>query len=127
MKLVKQTKLVFVEGRSDKVYEVDLCEVGASRFVVNFRYGKRGAALKDGSKTVAPVARDEAERVFDKLVRSKRDAGYTDEASAPAARPASAARPTEPPPRAPGTVPVGQDGRPGSTCPAHPRAARHSG
>jgi hypothetical protein len=39
MKLIKQTRLVFVEGKSDKVYEVDLCEVGANQFVVNFRYG----------------------------------------------------------------------------------------
>jgi hypothetical protein len=69
MKLIKQTRLVFVEGKSDKVYEVDLCEVGANQFVVNFRYGKRGAALKDGSKTVAPVKRDEADRVFAKLVQ----------------------------------------------------------
>ena len=57
MKLVKQTKLVFVEGRSEKVYEIDLCEVGTNQFVVNFRYGKRGGPLKDGSKTVAPVKR----------------------------------------------------------------------
>ena len=90
MRLVKQTKLVFVEGRSDKVYEVDLCEVGANQFVVNFRYGKRGSALKDGSKTVAPVKRDEAERVFDKLARSKLDAGYVEEGAAPAARAAPA-------------------------------------
>jgi hypothetical protein len=65
MRLVKQTRLVFVEGRSDKVYEVDLCEVGTNQFVVNFRYGKRGAALKDGSKTAAPVKLADAERVFD--------------------------------------------------------------
>jgi hypothetical protein len=106
MKLIKQTKLVFVEGRSDKVYEVDLCEVGTNQFVVNFRYGKRGTALKDGSKTVAPVKRDEADRVFAKLVQSKIEAGYQEEG---AARPAP--KPSAPPPPAPGTVPVGQDRR----------------
>jgi predicted DNA-binding WGR domain protein len=94
MKLVKQTRLVFREGRSDKVYEIDLCEVGASQFVVNFRYGKRGSALKDGSKTVAPVKRDEAERVFDKLARSKLDAGYVEEGAAPAARATPGPAPT---------------------------------
>ena len=104
MKLIKQTKLVFVEGKSDKVYEIDLCEVGANQFVVNFRYGKRGAALKDGSKTVAPVKRPEADKVFDKLVQSKRDAGYTDEGATATARTAA-------PPAAPGTLPVGQDPR----------------
>ena len=113
MKLVKQTKLVFAEGRSDKVYEVDLCEVGTNQFVVNFRYGKLGGPLKDGSKTVAPVKRDEADRVFDKLVRSKIDSGYVDASTArPAAAsaPTSAARAAAPPP-APGTVPVSRDAR----------------
>ncbi|HRG99357.1 MAG TPA: WGR domain-containing protein, partial [Polyangiaceae bacterium] len=86
MKLVTQTVLVFVEGRSEKVYEVDLCEVGAGRFVVNFRYGKKGAALKDGSKTVAPVSRAEADRVFEKLVSTKVEQGYVREAEAEAAR-----------------------------------------
>ena len=98
MKLVRQTRLVFVEGRSEKVYEVDLCEVGANQYVVNFRYGKRGATLKDGSKTVAPVKRDEADRVFAKLVQSKLDSGYLDEAAprpAPAV-PARVAAPTAP-------------------------------
>ncbi|MEZ4400655.1 MAG: hypothetical protein R3B06_11585 [Kofleriaceae bacterium] len=99
MKLVKQTRLAFVEGKSDKVYEVDLCEVGADQFVVNFRYGKRGGALKDGSKTPAPVKRGEADRVFAKLVQSKLDTGYLDEATP---RPApTVAAPTTP---APGTA-----------------------
>jgi predicted DNA-binding WGR domain protein len=112
MKLIKQTRLVFVEGKSDKVYEVDLCEVGANQFVVNFRYGKRGAALKDGSKTVAPVKRDEADRVFAKLVQSKIEAGYVDETAAPVARPAAPApRASAPPPPAPGSVPASQDPR----------------
>lgn len=91
MKLVKQTKLVFSEGRSEKVYEIDLCEVQVNGFVVNFRYGKRGSALKDGSKTVAPVKRDEADRVFDKLVRDKLESGYVVEGAAPVARPAAPA------------------------------------
>lgn len=116
MKLIKQTKLVFAEGRSEKVYEIDLCEVGANQFVVNFRYGKRGAALKDGSKTVAPVKRDEADRVFDKLVKDKVDSGYVPEGQAPAPRPvdvtsAAPVRASAPPPPAPGTLPVGQDPR----------------
>src|SRR5215468_331715 len=71
MKLIRQTKLVFQEGRSDKVYEVDLCEVGANRYVVNFRYGRRGANLKEGAKTAQPVALAEAEKVFASLVAEK--------------------------------------------------------
>ena len=76
MKLIKQTNLAFQEGRSDKVYEVDLCEVGPDQFVVNFRYGRRGSPLRDGSKTQAPVTREKAESIFDKLVKSKTDKGY---------------------------------------------------
>ncbi len=75
MKLVRQTKLHFKEGNSDKVYEVDLCEIDA-RFVVNFRYGRKGAELKEGSKTTSPVSQTEAEKVFQKLVDEKTKKGY---------------------------------------------------
>src|SRR5829696_10252013 len=75
MKLVRQTKLHFREGNSDKVYEVDLCEVG-DKFVVNFRYGRHGTSLKEGTKTASPVSRDEAEKTFQKLVDEKARKGY---------------------------------------------------
>ncbi|PTL75589.1 hypothetical protein [Vitiosangium sp. GDMCC 1.1324] len=76
MKLLEQVTLLFQEGKSDKVYEVDLLEVSPGQCVVNFRYGRRGTALKDGSKTPVPVPQAEAKRVFDKLVQSKLDSGY---------------------------------------------------
>jgi len=76
VKLVKQVKLAFHAGRSHKVYEIDLCEVGRDQFVVNFRYGRFGATLRDGSKTIAPVSRAEADQVFDKLVDDKITKGY---------------------------------------------------
>jgi predicted DNA-binding WGR domain protein len=75
MKLVCQTKLQFKEGNSDKVYEVDLCEVG-DKFVVNFRYGRRGTDLKEGTKTTNSVALEEAEKIFQKLVDEKTRKGY---------------------------------------------------
>lgn len=78
MKLVKRTSLVFQEGRSDKVYEVDLCEVREGGFVVNFRYGRRGASMKEGSKTTRAVPLAEAEKVFADLVSSKTKKGYVD-------------------------------------------------
>jgi predicted DNA-binding WGR domain protein len=107
MKLIQQTVLVHREGRSEKVYEVDLCEVGQDRYVVNFRYGRRGSALKHGSKTVAAVSRAEAQAAFDKLVSDKIEQGYrrADEAAArpseepratAAAAPPLAAAPEEP-------------------------------
>jgi predicted DNA-binding WGR domain protein len=84
MKLITQTLLALQEGTSDKVYEVDLCEVGAEQYVVNFRYGRRGSTLKDGSKTPLPVKRADAQRVFDALVKSKVDKGYYPQGDAPA-------------------------------------------
>jgi predicted DNA-binding WGR domain protein len=78
MKLIKQTILVFLEGRSDKVYEIDLCEVGQNRYVVNFRYGRRGGVLKEGAKTPSAVQLAEAEKVFAALVAEKTKKGYRD-------------------------------------------------
>ncbi len=78
MKLIEQSVLVFRLGRTEKVYEVDLCEVGPGQYVVNFRYGRRGGTLKDGTRTVAPVAEAEARKIYDRLVSSKRQQGYDD-------------------------------------------------
>jgi predicted DNA-binding WGR domain protein len=81
MQLIKQVSLWFQEGASDKVYEVDLCEVGAGKFVVNFRYGRRGATLKDGTKTTLPVTEAEALKIYNQLVNSKKKEGYQEVSS----------------------------------------------
>lgn len=75
MRLVRQTRLHFREGNSDKIYEVDLCEFDGV-YLVNFRYGKRGASLTEGTKTVNPVGQAEAEKIFQKLVDEKTRKGY---------------------------------------------------
>lgn len=90
MKLVKQVQLT-LSGRIEKIYEIDLCEVGDGEYVVNFRYGRRGRALQDGSMTPLPVDRAQAERVFSQTVRARKAKGYVDP-SAPAA-PAPGAKP----------------------------------
>ena len=61
MNLVKQTSLWNNDGNAEKVYEVDLCETAPGRYVVNFRYGRRGTTVKNGTKTVMPVALQQAE------------------------------------------------------------------
>ncbi|WP_233890640.1 WGR domain-containing protein, partial [Tenacibaculum piscium] len=78
MKLIKQKKLYFSDEKSDKVYEVDLCE-SQDLFIVNFRYGRRGTSLREGTKTVFPVSYEEAEKIFNKLVGSKEKKGYSEE------------------------------------------------
>ncbi|WP_019498911.1 WGR domain-containing protein [Pseudanabaena sp. PCC 6802] len=78
MQLIKRVTLLYQEGRSDKVYEVDLCQIGGDRHVVNFRYGRRGTTLKEGVETEQAVTLAEAERIFAKLVQSKTSKGYRD-------------------------------------------------
>ncbi|MEL6987677.1 MAG: hypothetical protein AAGK97_07570, partial [Bacteroidota bacterium] len=68
MELVKQQKLHYRDEKSDKVYEVELYHIQGNEFIVNFRYGRRGSTLKEGTKTVFPVNREKAETVFADLV-----------------------------------------------------------
>ncbi|MGO4293465.1 HEAT repeat domain-containing protein [Chitinophaga sp. RAB17] len=82
MRIVRNVKLFFREGNSDKTYEIDLCEVGPEQYLVNFRYGKRFGTLKDGTKTVSPVALTAATTIFDALEKEKRSKGYLGEQEA---------------------------------------------
>lgn len=79
MKLIQQSKLFFKEGTSDKVYEIDLCELSPTEYIVNFRYGRRGNTLKEGTKTPAAVTREKAEDIFSILENEKRRKGYQSE------------------------------------------------
>lgn len=76
MRVIDQARLAFREGSSDKVYEVDLVEVASCQYVVNFRYGRRGGALRDGTKTATPVPLAKARSIYDKLVAEKTAGGY---------------------------------------------------
>ena len=93
MKLIKRTALYFQDDRSDKIYEVDLCQVTENLYSVNFRYGRRAANLKEGTKTDTAVPLAQAEKVFDKLVAEKVKKGYrevvSDSPSVPDAGPAA--------------------------------------
>ncbi|MBC7880913.1 MAG: WGR domain-containing protein [Anaerolineae bacterium] len=93
MKLIQRTSLYYQEGTSDKVYEVDLCEVSDGRFVVNYRYGKRGGNLKEGVETPQALSQSEAQRAFDKLVASKVKKGYRESSTAAPERTATSKPP----------------------------------
>jgi hypothetical protein len=80
VKLIKQVSLLNDSGNQEKIYEIDLCEVGADQFVVNFRFGPKGGNLRDGSKTVVPVPEAEAQRIFDKMVQRQLGKGFYDSA-----------------------------------------------
>jgi len=68
--------LEFRQGTSDKVYHVQTVDEGGG-YVVNFQYGRRGAALTSGTKTPKLVSRGDAERLHLKLVDEKMAKGYT--------------------------------------------------
>ncbi len=79
MKIIKSSSLRFQEGNSDKVYEADLVALAKSddaRYLVNFRYGRFGQNLREGSKTPIAVTLDKAEVVFNSLLVSKINKGY---------------------------------------------------
>lgn len=120
MNLIRQSRLIYRRGASEKIYEIELCETTAApptRYVVNYRYGRRGGTFKEGSKTISPVSRAEADRIFDHLEEAQLLKGYEREgaapaapASAPSAGPASSPGPTTPtrpaaPPAAPSAAP----------------------
>jgi len=46
--------------------------------LVNFRYGRRGQQLREGTKTDLPVSLEAAQKIFEKLVSDKKKKGYQD-------------------------------------------------
>ena len=80
MRVVRSARLHLRDATSDKVYDVDLIENEAlgtpERYFVNTRYGRRGATLREGSKTPQLVTAEAAARVFDSVVVSKINGGY---------------------------------------------------
>ena len=72
--------LYFQQGSSDKEYHIQLKKENDG-YVVNFQYGRRGNALKSGTKTATPVSLSEAQKIYDILLNSKVAKGYSIEAS----------------------------------------------
>ncbi len=80
MRVVRAARLHLRDATSDKVYDVDLIENEAlgtpERYFVNTRYGRRGATLREGSKTPQPLTAEAAARVFDSVIVAKINGGY---------------------------------------------------
>lgn len=83
MRVIDQVRLFDREGTSDKVFEIELVELGPGQHVVNFRSGRRGGALREGTKTSLPVDLARARKIYDQLVVEKEAGGYRREAAAP--------------------------------------------
>lgn len=73
--VIQSADLYFKAGSSDKVYHATIENVDGG-YVVNFAYGRRGSALKSGTKTNSPVSLDKAKNIFESLVKEKTGKGY---------------------------------------------------
>ena len=107
MQIINRTTLLYQAGRSAKVYEIDLCQVGDNHYVVNSRYGKQGAILKEKSETVTAVSLEQAQKLCDRLINSKVSKGYRDATEATEATSTPIASP--PPPSI--EIPIDSDTR----------------
>lgn len=75
MSVIQSANLYYKEGGSDKVYHLTIEDLG-SNYVVNFAYGRRGSALKTGSKTTLPTSLEEAKSIFNDIIKEKTGKGY---------------------------------------------------
>ena len=69
--------LYYQGGGSDKVYQVSLEGTNNAGYIVKFAFGRRGAFLKEGTKTSGPVPYSEAKEIYDDLVHIKEAKGYS--------------------------------------------------
>jgi bifunctional non-homologous end joining protein LigD len=75
--------LYCTENGSDKVYKAE-ARPSLDGWAVFFWFGPRTGILQSGTKTKSPVSKDEALKIWEKLVREKKAKGYHEGASAPA-------------------------------------------
>ena len=74
---MKKASLYFCQGPSDKEYHIQLVKEGKG-YVVNFQFGRRGSTLQTGTKTTVPVTLEQAEKVYNKLLKEKTGKGYSE-------------------------------------------------
>src|SRR5512147_1629851 len=79
----RSVTLYCTENGSDKVYRTDVLEAQGGCAVL-FWYGPRTGTLQPGTKTKSPVPKDEAVKIWEKLVREKKAKGYHEGPGAPA-------------------------------------------
>lgn len=78
--IVQEIRMFVTEGTTDKEYRVELIQSDAG-FSVMGRNGRRGAALIPRPQKPADVSLEQAQSIYDKLVKSKKKDGYTEDES----------------------------------------------
>lgn len=79
---LRSAVLFFANGKSDKEYRLAIEESGVG-YVVNYAYGRRGAKLRLGTKTPAPISLFAAKIEFNRVVAEKTGEGYQSDNSSP--------------------------------------------
>ena len=64
--------------KHDKVYHIEIVDVGNNKYMVPSQYGKRGKTLRLFCLTDEPVSMYEAEEIFRKKVAHERKKGYVE-------------------------------------------------
>ena len=72
-KVIVNTVLFCKFGSSDKEYHIQITEATAG-FNVDFKYGRRGDALKCGTKNKAPLSLPAAEKLYNSVIKEKLNA-----------------------------------------------------
>ena len=70
-RVVERVKLFYREGKSDKVYLIELIEEEEGLYKVIGYNGRRGARLVPQPKTPVPVSLNTARQIFNNLEQSK--------------------------------------------------------
>ena len=70
-KVIERVKLFYREGKSDKIYVIELIEEEEGQYVVVGYNGRRGARLMPQPKTPVPVSLNTARHIFNNVEQSK--------------------------------------------------------
>lgn len=70
-RVIERVKLFYREGKSDKVYLIELIEEDEGQYRVIGYNGRRGARLVPQPKTPVPVSLNTARSIFNNLEQSK--------------------------------------------------------
>lgn len=72
-RVIERVKLFYCEGKSDKIYVIELIEEEEGQYRVVGYNGRRGARLVPQPKTPVPVSLNTARHIFNNLEQSKQN------------------------------------------------------
>ena len=70
-KVIKAVALYCKSGSSDKEYRLQITEIDDAVYNVDFMYGRRGQALKCGTKNKIPLGIEAAEKIYNSILKEK--------------------------------------------------------